>query len=181
MLLSGDEAGRTQGGNNNVYCQDNEISWFDWSSIDEDLLAFTTALIALRRAHPVFHRRRWFQGRPLRGTPDLLWLKPEGTTMTEADWNEGHQTCVGMFLNGDGIASPGPRGERVVDDSFLVLINASPDPRKWSVSGAWGERWHRILDTADGPADEGDDVVAGEVELVERSILVLRRLPDDAA
>jgi isoamylase len=181
MLLSGDEAGRTQGGNNNAYCQDNEISWFDWSSIDDELLAFTAALVALRRDHPVFHRRRWFQGRPLRGTPDLLWLKPEGTEMTEADWNQGHQTCVGMFLDGDGIASPGPRGERVVDDSFLVLINASPDPRKWTVSGPWGQRWHRILDTANGPPEEGDEEVSGEVELTDRSILVLRRLPDDFA
>ena len=179
MLLSGDEAGRTQGGNNNAYCQDNEIAWFDWSSIDEDLLAFTVALIALRRDHPVFRRRRWFQGRPLRGTADIVWLKPEGTEMTEADWNEGHQTCVGMFLNGDAITSPGPRGEHIVDASFLVLINASPEPRKWPISGPWGDRWHRILDTTNGPPEEGDEEVAGEVELADRSILVLRRLSDD--
>jgi isoamylase len=179
MLLSGDEAGRTQGGNNNAYCQDNEISWFDWSSIDHDLLAFTTALIALRRDHPVFRRRRWFQGRPLRGTADLVWLKPQGTEMTEADWSEGHQTCVGMFLNGDAIATPGPRGEHIVDDSFLVLINALPEPRKWSVSGQWGQRWHLVLDTTDGPPEERGDEVVGEVELTERSILVLRRLDAD--
>ncbi len=179
MLLSGDEAGRTQGGNNNAYCQDNEIAWFDWSSIDEDLLAFTVALIALRRDHPVFRRRRWFQGRPLRGTADIVWLKPEGTEMTEADWNEGQQTCVGMFLNGDAITSPGPRGEHIVDASFLVLINASPEPRKWPISGPWGDRWHRILDTTNGPPEEGDEEVAGEVELADRSILVLRRLSDD--
>jgi len=181
MLLSGDEAGRTQGGNNNAYCQDNEVSWFDWATIDEDLLAFTTALVALRGDHPVFRRRRWFQGRPLRGTADIVWLRPEGTEMTEADWSEGHQTCVGMFLNGQAITSPGPRGEHIVDDSFLVLINASPEPRKWSISGPWGDRWHRILDTANGPPEEGDEEVAGEVELIDRSILVLRRLDIDDA
>jgi isoamylase len=180
MLLSGDEAGRTQRGNNNAYCQDNEISWFDWADIDDDLLAFTSALVALRREHPVFRRRRWFQGRPLRGTADIVWLKPEGTEMTEADWTEGHQTCVGMFLNGQAITSPGPRGERLRDDSFLVLINASPEPRKWSISGPWGDRWHRILDTTNGPPEEGDEEVAGEVELADRSILVLRRLETDA-
>ena len=180
MLLSGDEAGRTQRGNNNAYCQDNEISWFDWADIDDELLAFTTALVALRGDHPVFRRRRWFQGRPLRGTADIEWLKPEGTEMTEADWTEGHQTCVGMFLNGQAITSPGPRGERIRDDSFLVLINASPEPRKWSISGPWGDRWHRILDTTNGPPEEGDEEVAGEVELADRSILVLRRLETDA-
>jgi isoamylase len=180
MLLSGDEAGRTQRGNNNAYCQDNEISWFDWADIDDDLLAFTTALVALRGDHPVFRRRRWFQGRPLRGTADIVWLRPEGTEMTEADWTEGHQTCVGMFLNGQAITSPGPRGERIHDDSFLVLINASPEPRKWSISGPWGDRWHRILDTTNGPPEEGDEEVAGEVELADRSILVLRRLETHA-
>ena len=180
MLLAGDEVGRTQRGNNNAYCQDNEISWFDWADIDDELLAFTTALVALRGDHPVFRRRRWFQGRPLRGTADIEWLKPEGTEMTEADWTEGHQTCVGMFLNGEAITSPGPRGERIRDDSFLVLINASPEPRKWSISGPWGDRWHRILDTTNGPPEEGDEEVAGEVELADRSILVLRRLETDA-
>jgi isoamylase len=180
MLLSGDEAGRTQRGNNNAYCQDNEISWFDWADIDDDLLAFTTALVALRGDHPVFRRRRWFQGRPLRGTADIVWLRPEGTEMTEADWTEGYQTCVGMFLNGQAITSPGPRGERIHDDSFLVLINASPEPRKWSISGPWGDRWHRILDTTNGPPEEGDEEVAGEVELADRSILVLRRLETNA-
>ena len=127
----------------------------------------------------MFRRRRWFQGRPLRGTADIVWIKPDGTDMTESDWTEGHETCVGMFLNGKAISSPGPRGERIVDESFLVLFNGSPEPRKWSVSGPWGHRWHRILDTTDGPPEEGDDVVAGEVELVDRSILVLRLLDDD--
>jgi isoamylase len=177
MLLSGDEAGRTQGGNNNAYCQDNEISWFAWDRIDEDLLAYTTRLVALRGDHPVFRRRRWFLGRPLRGTADILWLKPEGTEMTEADWNEHHETCVGMFLNGEAISSPGPRGERVVDESFLVLFNASSEPRKWTVSGPWGETWERVLDTAlDGPDPDGDEPVRGDLILTDRSVVVLRLL-----
>ena len=175
MLLSGDEVGRTQGGNNNAYCQDNEISWFPWATIDEDLLAYTTRLVALRRDHPVFRRRRWFLGRPLRGTADIIWLRPEGTEMTEADWNEHHETCVGMFLNGEAITSPGPRGERVVDDSFLVLFNASPDPRKWTISGPWGDTWERVLDTAlDGPDPDGDELLRGDLILTDRSVVVLR-------
>jgi isoamylase len=179
MLLSGDEVGRTQGGNNNAYCQDNEISWFPWASVDEDLLAYTTSLVALRRDHPVFRRRRWFLGRPLRGTADILWLKPEGTEMTEADWNEHHETCVGMFLNGEAITSPGPRGERVVDDSFLVLINASSEPRKWTISGPWGDTWQRVLDTAlDGPDPDGDETLRGDLILTDRSVVVLRKLDD---
>jgi len=179
MLLSGDEVGRTQGGNNNAYCQDNEISWFPWASVDEDLLAYTTALVALRRDHPVFRRRRWFLGRPLRGTADILWLKPEGTEMTEADWNEHHETCVGMFLNGEAITSPGPRGERVVDDSFLVLFNASSEPRKWTISGPWGETWERVLDTAlDGPDPDGDEPLRGDLILTDRSVVVLRKLDE---
>jgi isoamylase len=176
MLLSGDEVGRSQGGNNNAYCQDNEVSWFDWANTDDELLAFTTELVALRRDHPVFRRRRWFQGRPLRGTPDIVWLRPDGTEMTETDWTEHPETCVGLFLNGEAITSPGPRGERVVDDSFLLLINASPETRKWTVSGAWGEVWHLVLDSTDGPPAEADDEIRGELAVTDRSLVLLRRV-----
>jgi glycogen operon protein len=183
MVLYGDEVGRTQGGNNNAYCQDNETSWFDWAHTDEGLHAFTIGLIGLRRAHPVFRRRRWFQGRPLRGTVDIAWLNPDGREMTDDDWRSGHEACVGMFFNGEGITSPGPRGERVVDDSFLLLLNASPEPRKWTTSGAWGEAWRQVLDTASGepPVDgngngDGDgDELRGELVVTERSVVLLRR------
>ncbi|HZA88392.1 MAG TPA: alpha-amylase family glycosyl hydrolase, partial [Acidimicrobiales bacterium] len=107
MILYGDEVGRTQGGNNNAYCQDNETSWFDWAHTDEGLHAFTTALIALRQAHPVFRRRRWFQGRPLRDIVDIAWLRPDGTEMTDNDWRSSNEACVAMFFNGDAINSPG--------------------------------------------------------------------------
>jgi glycogen operon protein len=177
MLLSGDEVGRTQGGNNNAYCQDNEVSWFDWAERDVDLLAYTTGLISLRREHPVFRRRRWFQGRPLRGTADVLWLRPDGTEMTEADWSEGHETCVGLLLNGDAISSPGTRGERIVDDTFLLLINASAEPRKWSLGVADGGAWTTVLDTAAGgpPGDDGEEV-REDLVVTDRSLVLLRRL-----
>jgi isoamylase len=127
----------------------------------------------------VFHRRRWFQGRPLRGTADIVWLKPDGTEMTEADWNEHRETCVGVFLGGDAIPSPGPRGERVVDDSYLLLINASAEPMRWTISGPWGESWHTVLDTTTGepPATNGDgDAVSGDRVVTERSVVLLRRV-----
>jgi glycogen operon protein len=184
MVLYGDEVGRTQGGNNNAYCQDNATSWFDWAHTDDGLHAFTTGLIGLRRAHPVFRRRRWFQGRPLRGTVDIAWLKPDGSEMTDDDWRSGNEACVGMFFNGEGINQPGPRGERVVDDSFLLLLNASPEPRKWTISGTWGEAWCPVLDTASGepPVDgngngDGDaDELRGELVVTERSVVLLRRI-----
>ncbi|MFA9431751.1 glycogen debranching protein GlgX, partial [Egicoccus sp. AB-alg2] len=125
MLLGGDELGRTQGGNNNGYCQDNEISWYDWDAVDEDLLAFTRGLIGLRAEHPIFRRRRWFQGRPLRGEEidDIAWLRPDGTEMDDEDWDASYAKSLQVFLNGRGIASPDPRGQQIVDDSFLVLFN----------------------------------------------------------
>jgi len=180
MLLSGDEVGRTQHGNNNAYCQDNEVSWFDWSSIDEDLLDYTKGLIALRHGHPVFQRRRWFQGRPLRGTPDVAWLKSDGTEMTEDDWSSGRASDIGMFLNGDAIRTRDPRGQRVVDDSFLLLFNASPEPIEWKIADHWGDAWEWMLDTAAGiPAEQPKSVVKGSVVLTDRSVVLLRRIVPD--
>ncbi len=176
MLLGGDELSRSQGGNNNAYCQDNEISWFDWEHIDENLLAFTRKLIALRRQHPAFCRRRWFQGRPLRGTPDIVWLRPDGTEMSEDDWND-HEVSVGMFLNGEAITSQGARGERVLDSSFFLLINASPEPRKWTISGPWGQEWECLLDTAVPAEPATEDVeVRGDLVVTDRSVVLLRRI-----
>ncbi|MCA1692984.1 MAG: glycogen debranching protein GlgX, partial [Actinobacteria bacterium] len=127
MLLGGDEMGRTQGGNNNAYCQDNEISWYDWDLDDDehDLLEFTRRLVALRREHPVFHRRGFFHGRPIHGSglADIAWFAPDGHEMTAQEWSSGRVHALGMFCNGDELAEPGPRGEHLVDESFLVLIN----------------------------------------------------------
>jgi isoamylase len=154
MLLSGDEAGRTQHGNNNGYCQDNEISWTDWSTVDEGLLEFTRRMIALRRAHPVLRRRRWFQGRDIRGTVDLGWFKPDGTEMTGQDWDSG-AAAVGVYLNGDAITDRDRRGQRVSDDSFLLLFNGHDKPTEWMLPGPWGGPWELVLDTSDTASAAG--------------------------
>lgn len=118
MLLGGDELGRTQGGNNNAYCQDNEVSWIDWGRTDEALLDFTRRLIRLRKDHPVLRRRRWFHGRSLREAPDIAWLRPDGEEMSEQDWTSAELLALGVFLNGKEIPTPDERGRRVVDDSL---------------------------------------------------------------
>ena len=134
MLSHGDEFARTQGGNNNAYCQDNEVSWVRWPESGRarpttDLLAFTRSMVWLRRDHPVFRRRRFFHGRPVEGThddlSDISWFTPEGEEMTQDDWQAAHAKAMTVFLNGDAISEPGPRGERISDDSFLLMFNAS--------------------------------------------------------
>ena len=127
MLLGGDEIGRTQNGNNNGYCQDNEISWYDWSQVDEPLLAFTQRLITFRRDHAVLQRRRWFQGRSIHGegVGDLLWFTPEGTPMTEQDWESSLINAIQVYVSGDGILNA--ESEPAPDDSFLVLLSVRQD------------------------------------------------------
>jgi isoamylase len=181
MLLGGDEIGRTQNGNNNGYCQDNEISWFDWESADKDLLEFTRRLIQLRKEHPVFHRRRWFQGRPIHGAQvtDIGWFTPDGLEMTQEDWNGGFAKALGIFLNGEGIQSPDSRGERVVDESFYVLFNAHHEPLQFTLPKRdWGEEWVVALDTTRStPEAEKQPQKAGqEVSVESRSLKVLRRV-----
>src|SRR5690606_419082 len=129
MLLSGDEIGRSQGGNNNAYCQDNEISWIDWSDTDDDLFEFAKRLIHLRREHHVFRRRGWFVGRSVRGSnlSDIGWFKPDGEQLSEADWQTGFAKALGVFLNGEGIPSRDQWGRRIVDDSFYAIFNAHHD------------------------------------------------------
>ncbi len=176
MLLSGDELGRTQQGNNNAYCQDSPLSWLDWEAADADLLAFTQRLIHLRRAHPVLRRRRWFQGRPIHGSgaADIAWFRPDGTPMSEEDWNTGFARSLMLFLNGAGIPSAGPRGERIVDDSFLLCFNAHAESIAFTLPG--GEcpsRWEVAIDTA--AADTaGETLEAGSERLVAgRAMLIL--------
>jgi isoamylase len=178
MLLGGDEIGRTQKGNNNAYCQDSEISWFDWSQTDDALLDFTRRLIAFRKDHPVLRRRRWFHGRSIREAPDIAWLRPDGQEMSEEDWNSGELLALGVFLNGKELPTPDDRGRRVVDDSFLVLCNAKDEELEWRVpSERFGRRWRVVVDSSTGfaghgPGAEVDTQVPLPVE--GRSVVVLR-------
>ncbi len=179
MLLGGDEMGRSQGGNNNAYCQDNEISWYDWEGMDGTLVNFTRRLIDLRRRHPVFRRVDYFAGRPLHGggVVDVGWFRPDGSEMDDADWASGFAKAVGLFLNGDAIPTPGVRGERIVDDSFLVLFNAHHEDLSFALPPEkFGDSWVRVLDTADELA-EGESAKAGESVTVEAvSVALLRRI-----
>jgi isoamylase len=187
MLLGGDEMGRTQHGNNNAYCQDNPVSWYDWSQRDDHLatLGFTRRLVDIRLQHPVLRRRKWFQGRSVRGAPgpskDIAWLSPDGSEMTDDDWDAGFAKVLGVFLNGDEIPERGPRGERVVDDSLLLLFSAHHEDIKFTIPGEWcAGDWELLFDTADPFDGEGSrHYVAGDaVPMVGRSVVaLLRRRP----
>jgi isoamylase len=184
MLLGGDEIGRTQGGNNNAYCQDTEISWYDWDSADQSLLQFTRGLIKLRHTHPVFCRRRWFQGRPIHGTnvSDIGWFTPGGTEMSEEDWQAGFAKSMGVFLNGDAIPSPNERGERIVDDSFYLMFNAHHEPVEFRLpEKKWGATWMEVLNTKEVPdravkRDGPEHSEGGAITVDAWALVLLRRL-----
>jgi isoamylase len=178
MLLGGDEIGRTQGGNNNAYCQDNEISWFDWEGADTDLLECTRSLIALRREHPVLRRRRWFQGRPIRGMPDLGWCRVDGLEMTDEDWEAGFVRTLGLFLNGRAMGTRDRRGQPELDDSFLLLFNTHHEDIDWTLPKMWGDTWDVVVDTSvTAPAAELPTQVT-HATTVGRSVIVLRKCDD---
>jgi isoamylase len=181
MISHGDEIGRTQHGNNNVYCQDSEVSWMDWSLCEKnaDLLEFTRRVTRLRRDHPVFRRRRFFEGEPIRSggqVRDIAWLTPAGKEMTQQDWDSGFK-CVAVFLNGEAIPTPNARGEKVVDDSFLLCFNANDKPQDFvTPKGAYAKEWTASLDTADAIGSTDLVVTAGKkISLQARSLLVLRK------
>ncbi|MFC5954094.1 glycogen debranching protein GlgX [Streptomyces pratens] len=221
MISHGDEVARTQGGNNNAYCQDNELAWLDWPSEREGqrrrkgrderethdgdtggdgdgdgdtggdggddarlrMLAFTRAMVWLRKNHPVFRRRRFFHGRPVEGThddlSDIAWFTPEGTEMNQRDWEQARASALTVFLNGNAISEPDRRGERITDDSFLLMFNASPGPLEFVVPVDHGRQWQVVVDTAreDGiPPGTGPEVRAGtRLTLTDRSLTVLQR------
>ena len=183
MLLGGDELGRTQQGNNNAYCQDNEISWYDWEHLDKDLLQFSRRLIGFRKRHPVFWRRRWFQGRPIHGTKvsDIGWFTPGGTEMSEDDWNAGFAKSLAVFLNGRAIPSPNERGEPVIDDSIYLMFNAHHEPLEFTLADSkWAERWTVVLNTVEekdllAEQDNGPELAAGStIQVQPWSLVVLR-------
>lgn len=181
MLLGGDEIGRTQQGNNNGYCQDNEMSWFDWGRMDEPLLNDVRQLIDFYKKHPVFRRRRWFQGRPIHGAEisDIGWFTPDGHPMAEENWGEAFARSFGVFLNGEGLTVPGPKGERILDDSFYLIFNAHHEGLVFKLlGGEYGKQWTKILDTKE-PAfqEKGPVYEAGtEIEVEARSLNVLHRI-----
>ncbi|HTE65177.1 MAG TPA: glycogen debranching protein GlgX, partial [Candidatus Binatia bacterium] len=183
MLLGGDEIGRTQGGNNNGYCQDNGISWFDWNLDAErtQLLEFTRAMIRIFRAHPVLRRRRFFQGRRIRGSSvkDLTWYGPDGHEMTDAQWHAEGVHTIGVRLAGDAIEERGPRRERIVDDTLLLILNADEETIEFRLPEGARNGWRLIADTSrpelvpadDGPRHEGGNAY----RLAARSVVLLRQ------
>jgi glycogen operon protein len=182
MLLAGDELRRTQRGNNNAYCQDNTISWLDWSDAEAnaDLVDFVAALIALRRAHPAFHRPKFFQGRPLHGTDvaDIGWFTPEGTPMSNDGWEEVTARAIAVYLNGDALNMVDARGQQVVDQTFLLLLNADSEERNFTVPAAgWAGAWTHVVDTAEGKCGDGGRTQGAGTDLVVggRTLVLLRR------
>jgi glycogen operon protein len=174
MLLGGDEFGRSQNGNNNAFCQDNEISWINWQRDEKQnqLLNFTKKLIQLRKDHPVFRRPKFFQGRRIRGSEikDVMWFNPGGNEISEEEWASPFVRCLGMLLSGDTMDVLTFEGEPIRDDTFLLLINAHYEPISFVLPGQEHLGWELILDTRDEDGllhttrkfDSGDDVEVGD-------------------
>ncbi|MGW4892686.1 glycogen debranching protein GlgX [Kitasatospora sp. NPDC004240] len=187
MLTAGDELGRTQGGNNNAYCQDNEVSWLDWSLLDDPewraLYRLTARLVRLRREHPVLRRRAFFSGRAATpgGQPDLAWFTPQGKEMTEADWFTP-TGCLGMLLSGSALGERDPDGNPLRDDDFLLLLNAGHQPRPFTLPGEPGTAYGTLLDTAvedlgNGPEQRAAEHLAGKAVVLDGRSLMLLRTP----
>ncbi len=180
MLTAGDERGRTQGGNNNAYGQDNETSWIDWTPDNAwlDVYEITKTALRLRREHPALRQRHWFEGRPTikGGMKDLLWVHPSGREMSTDDWNDDTSRTVGMFLNGSPLRSPGRHGQQVNDTSFIIWLNAGADDVMLTLpENKWIDHGEVVLST-DADLDLGAPVLAGsELLLQARSVLVLRQ------
>jgi isoamylase len=181
MLVAGDELGRTQQGNNNAYCQDNEISWIDWMKADKDLAEFTRKLIHFRKDHAMFRRRRWFQGVPIKGVglEDIAWFLPDGSEMNEEHWNQDFAKSLAIFFNGLGIRSVNAKGEQVIDDHFYLIFNAHHEPLNFVLpSKKYGSKWTKVIDTnLNFIAEEGEWYNAEETLIVEDRSLILLKKP----
>ncbi|HEV7465144.1 MAG TPA: alpha-amylase family glycosyl hydrolase, partial [Candidatus Dormibacteraeota bacterium] len=179
MLLAGDEIGQTQGGNNNAYCQDNEISWLDWTDVDKDMLAFARRVIALRAGHAVLRRQRFFHGQVGRGVrrKDIAWFRRDGREMRDEHWGNDQRQSLGALLNGELIPDRGPRGERITGDSLLLLFHSSHEDTLWQLPSGWGDDWEVILDTAAPEEPPGTRRCRGgeALPVVSRSLVILRR------
>jgi isoamylase len=178
MLLAGDEMGRTQGGNNNAYCQDSSVSWLDWgvAAAEQELLQFTETLAGLRRDHAVFRRRRFFTGQVPGGEKgDIVWLTPAGGVMTDEDWGASYAKSLAVFLNGDAITEPDPRGGKITDDSFLLLFNTHSNPLMFTLPEAgYAAGWEVVIDTAHPGLPGTAHPPKDEVEVRDRAMVVLR-------
>ena len=182
MIAHGDELGRTQLGNNNTYCQDSELSWVHWLEADEALVEFTASVARLRRQHPTFRRRRFFDGRPAARAegeplPDIVWMTPAGALMKPEDWDAGFGRSIGMFLNGNGISGMDTRGQRVVDDSFLLLFNAHDEGMDWVLPPEeFAPAWRLVIDTS-GVPDLPETIQGGSSVVVSsKGMVVLQAL-----
>ncbi len=178
MIVAGDEFSRTQKGNNNAYCQDNEISWLDWRNADMELLDYTRKLIRFYRSHPVFSRKRWFKGRPIHGTQveDIAWFHPSGEEMSEENWNSDVARSLAVYLNGKALRMTAPDGTTIVDDSFLIVLNAADHAVEFQLPPErYGTAWSRVIDTASGTIQEdGATIDAGNsITTADRSVTVL--------
>ncbi len=179
MLVAGDEMGKTQNGNNNAYCQDNELSWIDWKNMDQELVEFTSHLIRLRLDHHVFSRIQWFKYKPLNpsGVKDIEWFLPDGNIMTIADWESDTAKSVGVYLSGDGIPGKTFDGQKIKDDNFYLIFNAHHEDKEFILPNEeWGEPWSLIMDTRKGKFFYDDQQIfnAGETVFAEgRSVVLL--------
>ncbi len=181
MLVAGDEFGRTQQGNNNAYCQDNEISWLDWVHADERLFQFTRSLISLRKRHPIFCRRRWFQGVPIKGIglEDIAWFLPEGLEMEEHNWNEDFAKSLAIYLNGHDLRSTGPQGEKMTDENFYLMFNAHDDFIDYQLpKERYGKEWIKVLDTSVDSVNEAASrhFTSETVRVEGRSVVLLKQV-----
>src|SRR5271154_3333359 len=182
MISHGDELGRTQNGNNNGFCQDNELTWVHWDKAETELIEFTRSVSALRAAHPVFRRRRFFEGVPVRrrgveGQPDVSWFRPDGSEMNDADWDSGFGKSVAVYLNGQGIPDLDARGQRVTDDSFFLCFNAHHEPIEFTLPpGEFGPAWLPVVDTAEAtnPVDRQPIPAGDTVQVAGRATVVLQ-------
>ncbi|GAC1609823.1 MAG: glycogen debranching protein GlgX [Mycobacteriales bacterium] len=178
MLTMGDELGRTQGGNNNAYCQDNEVSWMPWDQDDNDLCRLVGRLVDLRRQHPVFRQKAFFSGQPVgdKGVKDLAWFGPDGSELTDSQWWDPAQQTLGMYLDGGGIRTRGPRGERVVDDSFLLVLHTAGQDGHVTLPGSpWASAYDVVVDTCQEDGAGGRAYSAGAaLPVPARSAVLLR-------
>ena len=180
MLSHGDELGRTQQGNNNGYCQDNALTWIGWDKVDEALLAFTRRVAHLRRDHPIFRRRRFFDGRPVRRgeqLPDIGWFTPDGQEMTEDDWESGFGRAIAVYLNGDGIPDKDSRGQRITDDSFLLCFSAHDEAIDFTVPNPdYCPAWKTVINTMDDSVVDAAVAPGQTISVGPLAIVVLQRV-----